>query len=260
MHPTPDSGTADAGAPSGHNAYQRRYYARPQRVHSRMAPVRTRYVQRHLERLLDRLAAPPGGRLLELGAGLGRFTFPLAERGFRVTAVDLSPELLEALREREAEAAAAAGRAAAIETVCCDAAEVDRFAPGPYDAAVGFFFLHHLASVAELARGLARVLVPGARVAFCEPNAFNPAFYLQILLTPRMTWRGDGGVARMRPGVLGPAFEAAGFAEIEIDRYGLFPPALANRPAGARLEGALERLGPLRPVLAFQVLSATYRG
>ena len=45
-----------------HLAYQRRYYARPERVRSRMAPVRSRYVLRHLERLLDRLDLAPGAR------------------------------------------------------------------------------------------------------------------------------------------------------------------------------------------------------
>lgn len=235
-----------------HNAYQRAYFAQPERTLGRMAPGRSRYVLRHLERVVDALRLPEGGRLLELGAGMGRFSLPLAERGYRVTAVDLSAELLGELSASDPE-----GR---VETVCCDACAVDREAPGPFDAAAGFFFLHHLAALAPLARSLARVLVPGARVAFAEPNAFNPSFYAQILFTPGMTWRGDGGVARMRPGVLGPAFREAGFTDVRIGRYGLFPPALANTRPGARIEEALERLAPLRPVLAFQVFSATYDG
>ena len=240
-----------------HHEYQRRYYARPERLRSRMAPVRTRYVLRHFDRVHRVLAAPPGARILELGAGLGRFSLLLAERGYRVTAVDLSPDLLERLRrERERRGL----DRARLETVCCDAAEVARHADGPYDAAVGFFFLHHLPSVATLARGIAPVLAPGARLAFCEPNAFNPSFYLQVLLTPGMTWRGDRGIARMRPGVLLPAFAEAGFDDLAIERYGLFPPALANRRPFAALEEGLERIPLLRPVLAFQVLSGRFGG
>ncbi len=239
-----------------HNAYQRRYYGRPERVRSRMAPVPTRYVLRHLDRVLAHLGPVPGTRILELGAGMGRFTLLLAERGFRVTAVDLSPDLLEALRAEELRRYGERR----VESVCGDASEVHRLAPGPYDAAVGFFFLHHLRSVAGLARGAARVLRPGARVAFCEPNAWNPSFYLQVLLTPGMTWRGDGGIARMRPGVLRPAFESAGFHDVEIHRYGLFPPALANRAGFARLEESVERLRLLEGLLAFQIVTGTYRG
>jgi SAM-dependent methyltransferase len=37
---------------------------------------------------------PPGGSILELGAGVGRITHPLLELGYRVTAVDNSSEML----------------------------------------------------------------------------------------------------------------------------------------------------------------------
>ncbi|MFC9805892.1 class I SAM-dependent methyltransferase [Streptomyces griseoaurantiacus] len=41
---------------------------------------------------------PAGARILELGCGAGRMTHPLLERGFRVTAVDESAEMLERVR------------------------------------------------------------------------------------------------------------------------------------------------------------------
>jgi SAM-dependent methyltransferase len=43
-------------------------------------------------------AVPAGATLLELGCGTGRVTHPLLERGFRVTAVDESPRMLEHVR------------------------------------------------------------------------------------------------------------------------------------------------------------------
>jgi SAM-dependent methyltransferase len=39
-------------------------------------------------------AVPAGAHILELGCGAGRMTRPLAERGFTVTAVDESPQML----------------------------------------------------------------------------------------------------------------------------------------------------------------------
>jgi len=235
-----------------HNAYQRRYFEDPERTAPRMAPVRTRSVRNHLERTLDALRLPPGARVLDLGCGMGRFSLLLAEHGFRVTAVDLSPDLLAVLRQHDPDGT--------IETVCCDAVEVGRHVEGSFDAAVGFFFLHHLSAVEPLARALAQRVLPGGRVAFCEPNALNPSFYLQVLLTPGMSFRGDGGIVRMRPGVLRPALEAAGFSDVRIDRYGLFPPLLANTRAGAAVERAVEWVVPVRPLLAFQVVSATRDG
>lgn len=43
-------------------------------------------------------AVPAGATILELGCGVGRVTHPLAERGFTVTAVDESAEMLERVR------------------------------------------------------------------------------------------------------------------------------------------------------------------
>ncbi|MCX4960234.1 class I SAM-dependent methyltransferase [Streptomyces virginiae] len=40
-------------------------------------------------------AVPAQARILELGSGVGRMTHPLVERGFTVTAVDESPQMLE---------------------------------------------------------------------------------------------------------------------------------------------------------------------
>ncbi|SED23934.1 Methyltransferase domain-containing protein [Streptomyces sp. 3213] len=43
-------------------------------------------------------AVPAGARILELGSGVGRMIHPLLERGFTVTAVDESAEMLERVR------------------------------------------------------------------------------------------------------------------------------------------------------------------
>ena len=57
----------------------------------------------------------------------------------------------------------------------------------------------------------------------------------------------------MRPRVILPAMRAAGLGDVSVRRYGFFPPQLANRSVGRRLEVALERIRPLRPVSAFQL-------
>ncbi|NNN38298.1 class I SAM-dependent methyltransferase [Streptomyces sp. S3(2020)] len=43
-------------------------------------------------------AVPAGAHILELGCGVGRMTHPLLERGFTVTAVDESSQMLERVR------------------------------------------------------------------------------------------------------------------------------------------------------------------
>ncbi|MFC9425667.1 class I SAM-dependent methyltransferase [Streptomyces sp. NPDC056987] len=44
-------------------------------------------------------AVPAGARILELGCGVGRVTHPLLERGFVVTGVDESQEMLDRVRD-----------------------------------------------------------------------------------------------------------------------------------------------------------------
>jgi hypothetical protein len=97
------------------------------------------------------------------------------------------------------------------------------------------------------------MLKPSGRIAFLEPNAYNVSYYLQILLSPRMTWEGDKGVCQMRPGVVFPAMEKAGFRNLRLRRFGFMPPALANRKPFRLIERAMESLPPLKPVRAFQI-------
>src|SRR5690554_3354241 len=48
--------------------------------------------------------ASPGAHILEVGAGTGRLAFGLAERGFRVTGVDIAPTMLDQARAKFARA------------------------------------------------------------------------------------------------------------------------------------------------------------
>lgn len=52
------------------------------------------------ETILDRLDAKSGEIWLDLGAGNGFITLPLLQNGCQVVALDLQPEMLEALRAR----------------------------------------------------------------------------------------------------------------------------------------------------------------
>jgi adenylylsulfate kinase-like enzyme/2-polyprenyl-3-methyl-5-hydroxy-6-metoxy-1,4-benzoquinol methylase len=82
-----------------------------------------------------------GERLLELGCGNGRDAFYFDDLGLRVTAIDRSPEAIEACR------AAAAGRDIAF--LRCDAAGVaDEVAPG-FDIVYSRFSLHAMTRAEE---------------------------------------------------------------------------------------------------------------
>lgn len=85
-------------------------------------------------RLLARFLHP-GDRVLEIGAGPGRFTIAIAGLGARVTVTDLSAAQLAANTERVREAGCEAGVEARYEL---DVRDLSRFADGEFDAVVAF--------------------------------------------------------------------------------------------------------------------------
>ncbi|MFJ5258985.1 class I SAM-dependent methyltransferase [Streptomyces sp. NPDC088387] len=96
-------------------------------------------------------AVPAGARILELGSGVGRMTHPLLERGFTVTAVDESPEMLE--------------RVKGARTICSPIEDLDL--DETFDVVLLASFLVHNGD-ADVRRGMLRAcvrhLAPGGRV------------------------------------------------------------------------------------------------
>ena len=209
-----------------HNQRQENYFRSADQP--TMLPSESPYNRRHFRMLLRSARVHAGSRVLEVGAGMGRFTRMFYEAGYRVVATDLSDGQIRALRARYPN----------IEASVADAAALPKPSQ-PYDAIVGFFALHHLPDLNAAFASFARALKPGGLVAFCEPNAFYVPFYLQILLTPRMQWSVERGTLNMRQRIVAPALVAAGFSNIRFFRYGYFPPALHNRHIGRRTSNGL---------------------
>jgi SAM-dependent methyltransferase len=119
-------------------------------------------------------------RLLELGCGTGLFT-ELVQRatGASIIATDLSPELLAEARERLPQ----------VEFRIEDAHRLS-FPDACFDAVYGSSILHHL----EIGRALdeiRRVLRPGGRMVFVEPNMLNPQILVQKKVPAIKRWAGD---------------------------------------------------------------------
>jgi SAM-dependent methyltransferase len=230
---------------SGSLDYQRRYFdghARERRI----GLGDTRCVRRHFDRTIAPLGLRPGARVVELGCGMGRFTRLLLESGFDVTALDLSPYLIDRMRQKFA-------GVDRLRPIVGRSDEVQTLTGGPFDAVLGFFFLHHLTEFDGTFAAARAVLASGGRVAFCEPNAFNPLVYVQVTVTPRMSWKGEPSIPQMRPSVIFPSLRRSGFTNLATDLYGALPPVVSNTAPGAALERALEWLPPLRPLSAYRI-------
>ena len=113
-----------------------------------------------LARGLLRLA--PSGRYADLGIGDGLLTLMLAEVATSVTAVDLSSEMLSALRQR--------ARSAGLDNIETVEGEIEDL-PLPdasFDVAVLSQALHHAESPEHCLAEAHRILVPGGRVVIFD--------------------------------------------------------------------------------------------
>jgi SAM-dependent methyltransferase len=239
---------------SDHVARQRHFYeSRPHRA------LQPRDGDLYVDKLVGTLAAhlriQAHHRVLEVGAGFGRFTFALLERCASVTAVDLSEQALGALEGTRDARGIGAERCRAVRADL-DSLDADEIG-APFDAVIGFFILHHLEDVeASLAR-LVRLAAPGGAIGFIEPNSWNPLYAVQVACCPDMTWGEEKGVWRLRAHAVERCFERCGVEPQPTHRFGCFPPQVVNRLAWARqLEDRLERQRWLAGVLPFLVLSA----
>ncbi|MHB8169492.1 MAG: class I SAM-dependent methyltransferase [Thermoleophilia bacterium] len=232
----------------GHNRSQKAYYGSG--VRKRMVPADTRYLQRQIGELLQFAGVRPDDDTLEVGCGMGRYTLPLAARGFSIEGLDLSPYLLDRLREFD-------GGRSGVPLHCADLIDFPAGLAGRFDAVIGFFMLHHVHDLKLCFAAMSRMLKPSGRIAFLEPNPLHPGYYAQVTLSPGMTWKGDGGILRMRPARVMGAMQAAGFTDMRMRRFGFFPPLLANAGWGARLEALLERMPAGKPFQAFQLFTAS---
>jgi SAM-dependent methyltransferase len=230
-----------------HNRLQRAYYAG--RFKPRMTPRRSAYLERQLEAMIRFAALRPGERILEVGCGMGRYTLPLVRRGFSIEGLDLSPELLGRLR-------ANAGSELSIPLHLADVLDHPPELAGGFDAVIGFFAAHHFHDLRRCWRAIAGLLRPGGRTAFLEPNPYNPLYYAQILIMPDMRWRAERGLVSMRRSILFEAARTAGLSSPAFERFGFFPPWIAELRGAAKVERLLERVPLWRGLLPFQLFRA----
>lgn len=121
----------------------------------------------HCADLVDQANIQNGHRVLDLGCGPGISAFGMLDRvpDAEIVGLDLSRMMLflaEQWRQRER-------NGHRVEFVRADATRLP-FADGSFDAVTGHSFLYLLPDAESVLREVKRVLRPGGRCAFLEPN------------------------------------------------------------------------------------------
>ena len=208
--------------------------------------------QRRIQLFTDFLGAEPR-EVLEVGCGTGLFTQALAQTPHRLTAIDLSPDLLKLAEQR-----LPPGRV----RFSLQNAYATTFADGAFESIVGSSVLHHL-EVERALREFFRLLKPGGRLCFTEPNMLNPQIALQKNIPLLKKWAGDSpdetAFFRWR---LARQLTRAGFREVTLTPFDFLHPALPR----ASLRGAvpccawMERIPLLREVAGSLIVKAVKPG
>jgi len=115
-----------------------------------------------------------GMRVLEIGCGTGNFTEIFAESQAHITAVDISPDLIELARKRRLPKNQVQFVLARFEDIVPNT---------PYDAIIGSSVLHHL-DIHVALQNIYHLLKPNGIMSFAEPNMMNP----QIALQKNIPW------------------------------------------------------------------------
>ncbi len=234
---------------------QRAFYE--SREHHRLRPRdEDAYAEKLASELARRSGIEPHHRVLEVGAGFGRFTFPLLRRCGSIVALDFSRRVLAELELGRDDRGIPRSR---CETWCADLENAE-LARGrePFDFVVGFFILHHLPDLRRALVNLGPLLGGQGKMAFLEPNRRNPLFLAQLTCCPDMKWSAEKGLFRLSAASFAEACRAAGIRPEPDEKLGFFPPQLYNRFGWCRgLESRLERRRWLAPVLPFLLLCAT---
>ncbi len=213
------------------------------------SPAGRRRADRRAAFFVEHAGLRPGRRALELGCGTGLFLARTAPSGAGLVGFDLSADLLGKARARLSDVANV--------TLCRGDAHRMPFPDGSFDAVYGSSILHHLNLEASF-RDSFRVLKPGGRIAFTEPNIFNPQIAFSFLIGPREYFGlspDEMAFSRFRARTL---LESLGYVDVSVTTFDFLHPSTPPP-----LIGGVTRLGRLleaSPVLREIAGSLLIRG
>ena len=188
------------------------------------SPSGTRRADRRARLFVECGGLGPGERALELGCGTGVFLSRVSGCRASIVGLDLSRDLLGRARPQPEEHGNL--------SLACGNAERLPFPDACFDVVYGSSVLHHL-DLAAAAAEACRVLRPGGRAVFTEPNILNPQVVLTfqdlaaapLVSASRPTSEPSHALTAAR------ILRQAGFTDVSSEPYDFLHPCRAG-PAG----------------------------
>ncbi len=137
------------------------------------------------------IAPPPGSTILDVGCGRGRHAIGLAENGYKVTGLDLSPRSIAAARRRAEEAAMA------VEFIEGDMR--DRVCDACFDGAVNLFTAFgYFENEEDHSRAIAAIAASIKPRGWFFQDFLNPSFVRKRIVTEDRRVEGNVEIVQRR--------------------------------------------------------------
>lgn len=167
----------------------------------------------HRQKLLhiaEKLRLQAGDRVLEVGVGTGVHADWIQRLcDINIAGIDLSPEMIDIARARLGDTV----------DLRIGAAESLPFESESFDGIFCCATLHHVADKQQAVCEMARVVKPGGRIAFSEPNILNPLNMRQWMFIPE-----EKGQLEVRRRNITRWFKQAGLEFLDFGYLNFTPP------------------------------------
>ena len=239
---------------NNHNEIQRQYYEKRSfeenhRLQASLDSVESPYLLSHLEKVIRYGLFNKTDKILDVGCGMGKYTIPLAQRGYNIEGMDLCQTLLDGLKAKSQ-------NMKQINTYCFDLHHPIEELKGQYDVIFGGFMLHHLLDLTASFNAINQLLNKHGKVVFIDVNPLCPLYYLQITLSTNMRWRAEKGIFNLTQKNLTMELDKTGFCNIQFQKFGIEPPFIRNSKIGGGIDKLFSKLHCLKKLSAFQIIVA----
>ena len=203
------------------------------------SPAGKRRWSRRVEMLTSHIS--PGMSVLELGCGTGYYTRELEKTGALITAIDISPDLLNI---------ASSTISSHNVTFRVNNAYAMDFDNELFDTVIGISVLHHL-DIEKALSEVYRVVKTGGIVKFSEPNMLNPQIALErnVPALRKMMHNSPDETAFFKWEIRNLLLKA-GFKKVSVPPFDFLHPAVPAPlvPFVARLTESLEQIPVLQEI------------
>lgn len=178
-------------------------------------PAGKKRAQRRANLISNGASLSKGSHALEIGCGTGMFTEIFANSGAKITAADISNELLKKAKKRNLPH---------NQVTFINKRFEDFSTKNPFDAIIGSSILHHL-EIAKSFDIIFNLLKPGGVISFAEPNLLNPQVFLERKFRKLFSYVSPDEIAFVK-WKLKKDLQSAGFINIEIFSFDWLHPSI----------------------------------